>query len=155
MSTDRGKYYKLALSATILGFISLFMPTSFHVSISSSYFFLVWMWGFVLVYSSGTLNANLFYYDAFSIPAIVFLLLIFIGTVLLLVFTIKVKKGVLKGALGIIGSLINIGGTILYISAMEILIPNIWTGYWPCIGVVLPIISGIIGLVAGIKISKA
>ncbi|MHA1196826.1 MAG: hypothetical protein ACTSSM_12090 [Promethearchaeota archaeon] len=153
MSTDRGKYTKLALSATILGFISLFMPTSFHISSTS--FFLAWMWGFALLYSSGVLDANFFFYDAFSIPAIVFLLLIFIGTVLLLVFTIKVKKGVLKGALGIIGSLINIGGTILYISAMEILIPNIWTGYWPCIGVVLPIISGIIGLIAGIKVSKA
>jgi len=81
--------------------------------------------------------------------------MILIGTGLLFNFSKQILIDEIVWKQGILGGIINLGMSIFYFLIMIVLEPGLyWVVFLPNLGLILPFISGIIGIIAGIKSLK-
>ncbi|MGQ4876723.1 MAG: hypothetical protein ACP6IY_21860 [Promethearchaeia archaeon] len=153
MKNKKTKIFRLGLISYILSLISIFMPTSILIDPVESN--IMWNLGFIVFFSKTGLSIGFFYNNMKFILTIIYLSLILIGTGLLLYFSKHVLIDEIAWKQGILGGIINLGMSIFYFFIMIVLEPGLyWVVFLPNLGLILPLISGIIGIIARIKSLK-
>ncbi|MHA1196825.1 MAG: hypothetical protein ACTSSM_12085 [Promethearchaeota archaeon] len=153
MKNKKTKIFRLGLISYILSLISVFMPTSILIDPVESN--IMWNLGFIVFFSKTGLSIGFFYNNMRFILTIIYISMILIGTGLLFNFSKQILIDEIVWKQGILGGIINLGMSIFYFLIMIVLEPGLyWVVFLPNLGLILPFISGIIGIIAGIKSLK-
>ena len=158
---------KILRIGAFLALISIFLPAThmFESVMGTDVVLVIWYFGFFFLSGGGITEsgfADEFFADPYDndymgigISSIVLLIIAFIAMNVAAQNAIDERNNKISAGTGLLGGVLALVGPAVYYFGLKEALEGYWTGFDPSIGVYLPIIGGILGIIGAIMAGYA